>query len=679
MERKMTKTTRTLLLLLLIIPAVSAIDINSCQTINQPGTYTLTQDITAEGNCFSIQANNVVLDLNSHSILQNQVNSMYGTTVIITDSNNIEIKNGIIANFLHAIHASNSTNIQISDIQTNCLESIYFSSSSNNIIKDSVFIGADSSNPYTGDVNLFSNSINNVFLDDEYNVEYVQPNSELLRKWYLDITTVDQKNNIIQNANVKSYVYKSSSPYTGIEEFSLFTDVFGKIKGEVLDYTNNGYIDPTYHIVKVEKQDYTASPTKLFVNNNVAQTIVMNRIINADLNIISLKPIQVIEDVDSNANGKIDLIENKPVMARVKINFASQETVLDNIKVKLEVIDSTGKTVFSEEKTINLKKEYSLGEIKQGLDTINFFITDTANKWMPQKNINYKFTATITLPDTIKDTNLENNIKSTMTETGHNKKMIVVDPQTLTSDNKDRADSILNDNYAFFKTIFPITSTSDMLKYKAIRNPILFSVNKLKQIAQLRKTDIYNIFNEFVNTNENNLYPIFPSVLTANAFDGKIFPVLYDVTGVAKDKWNTETQKSYPVILIPNQKTDFIEKSLAMLIGGESNIKVIDNWKKYNSRGDLASNGWCLDQDTGKDCGARINIFNSFDNKPRLDEGKMINEGKNKLFWLTEFDYNSNTELGLRYYDLGAYAPTNNTWISISGYNKLIKEYIIFK
>jgi hypothetical protein len=55
----------------LAIPAAasaSVTSLTSCQTISMPGTYRLDADVIGQGNCFEIDANNVTLILNGHTI-----------------------------------------------------------------------------------------------------------------------------------------------------------------------------------------------------------------------------------------------------------------------------------------------------------------------------------------------------------------------------------------------------------------------------------------------------------------------------------------------------------------------------------------------------------------------------------------------------------------------------------
>jgi hypothetical protein len=71
--------------------------ITSCRTITLSGSYILTKNLDAVGNCLVIEADNVTIDLDGYTI------SGDGTGIGITDGGagrkNIAIRNGVITNF----------------------------------------------------------------------------------------------------------------------------------------------------------------------------------------------------------------------------------------------------------------------------------------------------------------------------------------------------------------------------------------------------------------------------------------------------------------------------------------------------------------------------------------------------------------------------------------------------
>jgi hypothetical protein len=81
-----------------------ATDVSACGTLNT-GTYTLTQNLIATGNCFTLNDNNIILDLNGHTITGNGTNS---GIILNAAKNNITVQNGIIKNFQYGIYQAHS-------------------------------------------------------------------------------------------------------------------------------------------------------------------------------------------------------------------------------------------------------------------------------------------------------------------------------------------------------------------------------------------------------------------------------------------------------------------------------------------------------------------------------------------------------------------------------------------
>ena len=66
--------------LVVYIQAVdAATSVSACGILNTAGeTYTLTQDVSAAGTCFTMTGNNITLDLNGHTIYYAQSSSGIG-------------------------------------------------------------------------------------------------------------------------------------------------------------------------------------------------------------------------------------------------------------------------------------------------------------------------------------------------------------------------------------------------------------------------------------------------------------------------------------------------------------------------------------------------------------------------------------------------------------------------
>ena len=86
----------TLLFSIFFIGIISAQNITECMTISEGGEYILQNDISnISGTCFTIQANEITLDLNNYSIQGDD--SGYGVLVQIGNYN--VIKGGRISDF----------------------------------------------------------------------------------------------------------------------------------------------------------------------------------------------------------------------------------------------------------------------------------------------------------------------------------------------------------------------------------------------------------------------------------------------------------------------------------------------------------------------------------------------------------------------------------------------------
>lgn len=89
--------------------------IDACGTIDQPGSYVLTRNLTASGDCIVINADNATLDLNGFAIMgdgtgngvRNGVFSLAGTTV----------RNGTIANFGDGVDLAFSLRCHLRDLR----------------------------------------------------------------------------------------------------------------------------------------------------------------------------------------------------------------------------------------------------------------------------------------------------------------------------------------------------------------------------------------------------------------------------------------------------------------------------------------------------------------------------------------------------------------------------------
>ncbi len=102
----------TLALVLGIASASRAATVlTSCGTISAPGDYVLEDDLTAAGNCFSIDADNVTLDFQGHTLTGNGTG--YAVQDLASGNDGVIITNGSITGFEWGIQLYESTLITI--------------------------------------------------------------------------------------------------------------------------------------------------------------------------------------------------------------------------------------------------------------------------------------------------------------------------------------------------------------------------------------------------------------------------------------------------------------------------------------------------------------------------------------------------------------------------------------
>lgn len=77
-------------------------NIDSCRTITSSGSFRLTRNLTANGDCLVIQANDVTIDLQGHRLKGNGTGE--GVTAgDDTSRSGIAIRNGVVTNFSDGI------------------------------------------------------------------------------------------------------------------------------------------------------------------------------------------------------------------------------------------------------------------------------------------------------------------------------------------------------------------------------------------------------------------------------------------------------------------------------------------------------------------------------------------------------------------------------------------------
>jgi len=144
-------------------PVVSNVTyIDSCQTLSSNGTYVLTDNVSSDGTCFTISANDVTLDCAGHTITYAQTSTgngvdMSGRTGVTVKNCNIVQGNPLIYN-AHGISLYSSSNNIITNNNATTSGIFLYSSSNNALTSNTITTTGNYSNGFS----LYSSS-NNIF------------------------------------------------------------------------------------------------------------------------------------------------------------------------------------------------------------------------------------------------------------------------------------------------------------------------------------------------------------------------------------------------------------------------------------------------------------------------------------------------------------------------------------
>ncbi|MGB9707774.1 MAG: right-handed parallel beta-helix repeat-containing protein, partial [Candidatus Pacearchaeota archaeon] len=274
-----------------------SIPIDSCQTLNTSGVYTLNQSVSSNGTCFNISANDIILDCSGYTI--NYSISAIGYGINNSDGfDNITIKNcnivqGSSISYAYAIYGSGMAN---STIQNNTITtsghygySIYLDSSSTNTLSNNTITTSGS---YGYGIYLYSSSNSNTLSNNTITTSghygygiylYSSSNSNTLT------------NNTITASGGYSYgIYLASSSYSNItgnkmntaNAYAIYVEPTTTVShyNHTIDTTNTEQGQPIYYYfanssITIENL-YNIG--QLYVTNSANITIRNITIINKD-------------------------------------------------------------------------------------------------------------------------------------------------------------------------------------------------------------------------------------------------------------------------------------------------------------------------------------------------------------------------------------------------------------
>lgn len=206
------------------IPHATSSLIKSCISINSPGTYTVSSNLTYTkftGSCITIASNNVKLVCNNSiggsGPFAIGTNHTYG--IYINDSSNVSVINCHIYKFSYGIGAHNSNYLNITDnnASDNILSNLFLNNVTNSDIHNNKFIGTTFEN---GSIHIIGTSNNNTI---SYN--NVTSNN---RGVFIESPGNSYLNNNVNNTNASFYCAPGSGMYgTSTAKSNICSNDFG--------------------------------------------------------------------------------------------------------------------------------------------------------------------------------------------------------------------------------------------------------------------------------------------------------------------------------------------------------------------------------------------------------------------------------------------------------------------
>ncbi len=411
----------------------------------------------------------------------------------------------------------------------------------------------------------------------------------------------------------------------------------------------------------IEGIDGVDKDSASFTNTN---TPINKTCLQRDLSIRRIEPIQVIEGAD--------LVANKPVMVRVFPALESEDVdEIQNVKVRLTIIKEDG-TKVSKEKEMDVKKEWTLQDEKNGENSFNFFKSDGIPQ-PTQKGI-MRFYAQIDPDDEIIESNEDNNyypgnpiddlignVKvvsvNVQKDNSFNIRPVVVYtypldtiPPGATSGDSAASNSLANSNVKFMKEVYPFEPARVTLlpqwEHGIAVNPIYFrpeatsyedfeyrafTVNRIfNHLQKIAKDNDIDLVIGFVKDEVIRDYDEFLSGQSSGYIRGlSIPPGWFGIGGFDK------------VVLLslgPNQQ--------AFTYTAAHEYGHIAGLEHYKSRiaaepAGPATPGWCLDQDSAVSCDPKIYINVNPHIQPPPPYYDIMGSAEPQFVWMSSNAYNT--------------------------------------
>ncbi|MEK6896505.1 MAG: right-handed parallel beta-helix repeat-containing protein [Nanoarchaeota archaeon] len=309
------------------VEAEEIIKVYGCERLNVSNSrYVLQANIIVNSSCFSINANNLVFDLNNHVIKHAEMSlkSPLSYGIFVSEKSNVEITNGFISGFGRDIFVLNSNKIKISKMElstdgffgnSTTIAPIYIDTADKLEIKDISITKGKNRGSYTNVYGLSINKMNNSKLFN-VNVINVSKSPNTVGSSGRGIRLSQSSNNelksiMLRDTNFAFEMYNGENNI--IENIRMENNSHGGLN--LLSYSNNNQIKNA-RVMKSGVSGITLGGQ----NNTISDSLIEQNTYG-------------ISFAGSNRNNRVENIILKNNQISIEIDEGSVNTVIDHAQL----------------------------------------------------------------------------------------------------------------------------------------------------------------------------------------------------------------------------------------------------------------------------------------------------------------------------------------------------------